>query len=193
MNIKMLKAALTGLVLSISGFANAGIIALESDSRLSGASIINIETNFGCYTRIGNIYNGSGFSIQSTSLTEYCNYTNFGQNGLGNNSQDPFIITFDNTISAFGFELGAVNNSMVLFKLFDSIGAHLESFSIANTGTAPNFFGGFGSGIKRIEVTVDYSILDGIRFVNSMSVPEPSTFAIFVLGIFGLASRKFKR
>ena len=35
--------------------------------------------------------------------------------------------------------------------------------------------------------------IDDVKLSNNVNVPEPSTFAIFALGMVGLASRKFKK
>lgn len=177
----------------LSTSVTAGVISSESDSRLSGASIIDIEPGIGCQVGIGDTYNGAGFSIHATNLREYCSWTNFGSSGLANPNSSPFTITFDNTISAFGFELGAVNRTFVSLSLFDTQGDLLESFSIANASINPNFFGGFGSSIKSISVSVDYSIIDGLRFVSNStpsSVPEPGTLAIFAVALLGIAARR---
>ena len=35
--------------------------------------------------------------------------------------------------------------------------------------------------------------IDNVKLTNNASVPEPSTLAIFALGLMGLVSRRFKR
>ncbi|GLX79913.1 hypothetical protein tinsulaeT_32530 [Thalassotalea insulae] len=82
---------------------------------------------------------------------------------------------------------------------FDEYNNLLEQVSFPNFG---NTFVGFSStlGIKSISIdrtddTDYYTFIDDIRYLSnpSTSVPEPSTFAIFALGLMGLAARKLKK
>jgi hypothetical protein len=38
-----------------------------------------------------------------------------------------------------------------------------------------------------------FTAFDNVSFVDAAEVPEPSTLAIFALGLMGLASRRFKK
>jgi hypothetical protein len=247
MNIKILKAALTGLVLSVSCFANAGLI--------------EIGTSYG---------NGADSWIHSDFRAD----TNYGDSDvlvLRNDGSNPSgwhrksYIRFDlsgnsESITAASFDLGIVFNTLVnneasinnvwdfeIYGLLDSsTGNNWGENSITWNNAVGNNVGttGFTSefellgslslnshsigeritlsnaallnfinndtddlitlGLRRVNTTrTDSSFLFASKenldysgpnlSLSTASVPEPSTLAIFALGMIGLASRKFKK
>ncbi len=85
-----------------------------------------------------------------------------------------------------GFEIYAGND-----KLGDDLGyaGHLGTYvGRENTGT-----GNIVNGDKTAGVEYIVNSMETFTFSAATSVPEPSTLAIFALGIMGLATRRFKK
>jgi hypothetical protein len=80
----------------------------------------------------------------------------------------------------FTVSLSALSFADILNDNFFSIGAHLATA----IGEQSIFSSSNGVGVASLNV--DYT-------TQSEPIPEPSTFAIFALGIIGLASRRFKK
>jgi len=188
-NIKMLKAAVAGLVLSVSGFANAGLITLDGS--------IDDHTE---------VDHWSFFVTQSGTFTfdvlarESGN--DFFTNGVGNDELDSYIYLFTNDANGAlkgsdddggrGSD-GSVHSydsfmtvDLTIGKYLFAIGDHYLSESEARVGLNGD---NAGSTVGRYSVSI--SSAAGVARVNS--VPEPSTLAIFALGIMGLAARRFKK
>ncbi|WP_440874202.1 PEP-CTERM sorting domain-containing protein [Thalassotalea sp. PLHSN55] len=178
MNIKMLKAACVGLVLSASNFANAGIIEATIDTLNDGFT----DTVSGItYWDINKFYNMDVATIESQGFT---------------------LDTFNNASNLFDNIIAEYPISSDRDAAFDIMGS-LEDYiwirwddGVANA----NDDGGFiytSTDTKHIfNNTYDYTRDTFGALVQSSAsapVPEPSTLAIFALGILGLASRKFKK
>lgn len=187
MNILKKQIAMIGLALSISGFANAGLITTSADTHLTGATFITFEDEIA--TTSFTTYNGTGFSITSEGINafhKYSGYTNYGTYGIGTTGPN-FNIMFDSSVSAFSIEAGAVNQNPVIISLFDSNDILIETLSAAGACCSPILYGAFGSDIKRVNFNIDYVIIDGLSFVESAAnVPEPTSLAIFGLGLAGI-------
>jgi len=220
MNIKMLKAALAGLVLSVSGFSNATLITFNDAALFEAAagtlntedfsseaveySTANYSGVFGGFT-LTSLSNGDNNGIlnsliASSGAGDVSNGIGFfGQNfyGWGNNDgglgpQSNF--SFSSSISAFGFDYFNADFS-------DSYNITVNGSVLNTIATNSNgFFGviAVGENITSAIITnlttggyVGAAGLDNVRV--SVQVPEPSTLAIFALGIMGLASRRFKK
>jgi len=210
MNIKTLKNTVAGLVLSISGFANASLIDFEDNAIASGT-----------YTTQGDIVS-SGFIFDSSS-----NHTHLANNSnLFSAFNDSTWFGIDNNVGTNVLSMNTQDGSVFSLNSFDIA----EFFGIPNevvVNVVGNYFGG---GSIALQVTLD-QIADGsgvindfqsvsfdnswvnlssVTFsatagtddrwfaldnivVNAASVPEPSTLAIFALGMMGLVSRRFKK
>jgi len=189
MNIKMLKAALAGLILSVSSFANAGLITFDdvtpnsfqdttfNDFTLYEGSVGDWSTNYGiheAYSGTQNMvnHNGNGFGLLTYNLG-----------------------TFD-FISAFFHQDNRVPSRAVtsLFGL-DENGNTIYSTNITTTNdwTKHSFSWTGITSLKWTASSANIGIDDFEYSVADASVPEPSTLAIFALGIMGLASRRFKK
>ena len=95
--------------------------------------------------------------------------------GIGGAAFGPL---FGSNILLGTFEFTAVDFGSTVASTSNSLGDIFEGF------TTTNFFG----------PSVFNSASANIRVVSAVStVPEPSTLAIFALGIMGLASRRFKK
>jgi hypothetical protein len=166
MNIKMLKAAVAGLVLSVSGFANAGLIFVDS------------------------WHVGDGLQWSSGTPTAYS-----GQETaallFGGDASDYVISTVSNLITD-------INNSAWYDGMGISMGILAQDFENGDLYTSR----------VRSAYILDHSCrnryadnalscLESDTHINYAfrvtDVPEPTTLAIFALGIMGLASRRFKK
>lgn len=215
MNIKILKAAVAGLVLSVSGLANAGLISTNdydltsiSGSWLTGSTGWNLS---------GSINLGLADAILSDGYVD-----DFGRTVVnGIYSMDSGVLTFgtngtDYLLDSFSFITSRNyenNSSFILDYRLDggswltadtassnSLVAPLSScLSSTNNLCAGKLatlsFGGVLADEWRIsksgsQISFHEVIVQG---VDVQSVPEPTTLAIFALGIMGLVSRRFKK
>ncbi len=219
MNLKSTKLALIGLLLSITGFANAGLIEYDllSISDRSGAS--------------SNVYNGDGYigAYRSSFSGIFCLERESCKTALQVDISDLFAlgnITLNSVQLSFELKESSAGTQNITASAFNSQGQLSHHFlapssyaqgifsvtgKTANTlditnlftqgfNLGNNWFGlhlnasteymwtwtqaGYDRDDAKVRITVDYSVND---------IPEPSTLAIFALGILGLASRKFKR
>jgi hypothetical protein len=221
MNIKMLKAALAGLALSVSGFANASLIILDFEG-------------IGNTANINDFYNG-GTDSQGNSGVNYG--ISFGTNTLGlidsdaggtasiANEPSGESVMFFSTGSAIlnyaaGFDTGfsffyssAKSATVDIFDGINGTGNILGSIDLAAQNTDncigdpngnycnwTNIGASFAGTAKSINFggSANFIAFDDVTFGSEVAgeatdVPEPSTLAIFALGIMGLASRRFKK
>jgi len=196
MNIKMLKAALAGLILSFSGLSNAGLISISNISgNLYEASFTGpvsytmttaLSTNYHAGIRVENVFanslssNGtyvSGHSIVSinggTDINLYYN-TNLPWTGGG---KDFFLNTGVNWM-----------NLMPALNVGDLLTFTSHTFRFT-TSADMTLSGAEGNSYISQSGTTALSTFG----TATTAVPEPSTLAIFALGIMGLASRRFKK
>jgi hypothetical protein len=182
MNIKMLKAAVAGLVLSISGFANAGLITFDTASTPGitlGGSMTWKATGG------GHLYDESYDRTSSIIFDTDTYVTSFDLNnkpwegyGTSTNVTDYLIRAFDvNNIQIWNAQVdissyGTWDNWLTL------------NVNIANVRELR-----FGAAGPSAWPSIDNLVINE----QSTDVPEPSTLAIFALGIMGLASRRFKK
>jgi|TARA_R100001377_G_scaffold41722_4_gene23525 hypothetical protein len=201
MNIKMLKVAAAGLILSTSTFANAGLIDFNSMSEgiYSGNSDFTV-------TSYGGPESDASLTpiIRNQAGTTYlCNSTEITDTGCSYPTED--IIDFDFNIGLDSLTLsmnwagnpssggtGATVNS------YDISGNLLESFGYLGSTNATYTFDST-SDIYSIQTNSGLTSRNdwwyGINSINytAAEVPEPTTLAIFSLGIMGLAARRFKK
>jgi hypothetical protein len=204
MNFKFLNAAIVSLVLSVSGFANAGLIT-SIDSGATTHDFIFSGFTAGPISESGITYS----STHSSSVYGYESSYGFSGNGLWNgmdmlglNTQiGAMTIEFDTAVAEV---LAFVNyidtwSGSARISVFDSSFSLLETSALTfSTGGVAN--SGFDLGFKRNTNEIKYIQfidqgigLNNLRSFASTDVPEPSTLAIFALGIMGLASRRFKK
>jgi len=170
MNIKMLKAALAGLILSVCGFANAGLILTQS----TATTDTNNVTTFDWATIM--------FTSQYTDTITLGNMLSGYAHHHGNTDLDTMLNVFDGSTWINVFRADILAGNILLSSLYSS--------PITFTGMT----------ISGIRLTGNYSVHQMYHSVSTnmtytlsgTPVPEPSTLAIFALGMIGLASRKFK-
>jgi hypothetical protein len=234
MNIKNFKLAVAGLIISTSGFANAGLIDLNTWTPTSGGtwgvdtggtsvlqSTNGQPTYFLSDTNYINTQFDGTFGVETTSDDDFIGFT-FGYN----NSTD--FLLFDwkqgnqnhTGYAPSGFTLSKISGSNVNY--WDHSGADitvLASDYTGNNGWVDHTVYGFSldfttTGIKiGIDGTNIFDVSGSfntgkfgfynysqsqVRYTGfteevSQSIPEPSTLAIFALGLMGLASRRFKK
>lgn len=188
MNISMLKAAIVGLVLSVSGFANAGLIftdvsydassitfTVEGD--LSGYASPAENNSFGI-EYYGDIWagpNAYATNTWSTSIFDSFTISTSGNTGLWNGINDSSPYTWS---SYTGDLTGAVVSKKTITLSLSSARLNINA-----TNPKFDFIWGWAGNDDQVTVLHTYST----------QVPEPSTLAIFALGIMGLASRRFKK
>ena len=223
LKIKYLKTAFTSLMITTSclvNLANAGIINILENSGFETGNfdywtITGTSTNYGvdldnlnlsAYTNIDPAYSNvrsgsySAWNIVSATNNEYVDYTqtvdvlsntaydigfflSFGQNtGYGDSSRiyvNGTALSSDTTGSAVGTDQTSFRN-------------HYTTFTTAANMTSMNVkYRVNGSGTFRAAFSVDDFYVNYDEPSNT--VPEPSTLAIFALGMIGLASRRFKK
>ncbi len=223
MNLKVLKAAAAGLIISVSSFANAAIIpfGIQDDIDITtvtndwGWSLCHQETYGTSGTTIDNLFDdcsgnyvmlASGLTSSSTLdlaaaalLTDVTTYTARDETHLANGAEWYF------NGGSLGFapqgasilQNSADVNATGLFggTAIDSTSDfRLSWHTSGGYGNAPTQLdGGWRSGSN----TNLNSAQNWNRYVFSINtaaeVPEPSTLAVLALGLMGIASRRFKK
>ena len=204
MSIKMLKAALVGLILSLSSFANAGVI-YSYDVVYDGSNFTfdnnsswhNLSFNVGDSLDItlmaapgdhwewltgskewyANIFDTTG--CLNTGLSEWSFSNNGSPVGGGSHNLSQSCVHFGPQ-NALSLSNGTLFDQYQFNYTFDSGDNTTLSISLINSNSI-----------------MGWSFNDGIRFqyidANINEVPEPSTIAIFALGFMGLAARRLKK
>jgi hypothetical protein len=176
MNIKMLKMAFAGLVLGVSGFANAGLIG----------STVTVTNTFG-----GSIYDGpTDVLVQSGLINELTSFGDLWDININDNSID-MVCNYSLCDSAVGFDEylfeGLTWGAASFFTGFSMTTNPLGLAVSSSMPTSTSFY--LSMNLAQMSIG---SVIH-IDFQESVSVPEPSTLAIFALGLMGLASRRFKK
>jgi hypothetical protein len=186
MNIKMLKAALAGLILSASGFANAGLIftvaEVGSDVVITGSGSFDLTGT----TLVGD-HAFSGFMNSSQALAvgnqgSWDGYTGFTSNS-GAFGTGSFVDGSVDSGDVFGLDPLQLGGVVFLPTSYVSGDALSGSTTLVGHSFASL---GLNTGTYQYATTHD-------TITIQVSVPEPSTLAIFALGMIGLASRRFKK
>jgi len=166
---------LAGLVLSMSGFSNAGLITISHANLLPTSGYESIDLDFDGINDIYMAVRYSGgdkayFSLSSgtdmaSGFVSLGTMIDNSLTWLTSGYQDPVMSIGNNYLGIFNTSSGAFYGYATID--YDGTDMYLASYTYDDTGS-------------------------GIR-VTSTDVPEPSTLAIFALGIMGLASRRFKK
>jgi hypothetical protein len=195
MNIKMLKAAFAGMVLSVSGFATAGLLTFEEFGQKEccwNGDILDNE-----YSALGINFSGNweiknqsgGFGVNAISGEHFAAFNQV-------RGDTELTITFDNTTDLLSGFLGTSTTGAWSFNAYlnDSL---VISSDITSSANQYKEFSFSGVDFNKVILTSQFraGVLDNLQFGKSIpsQVPEPSTLAIFALGIMGLASRRFKK
>jgi hypothetical protein len=203
MNIKMLKAAVAGLVLSVSGFATAGLITVsEITNQTTDGQLFNFSLNISDYFAgssstleviiQGDFDGGAGSSEDVSVSMEGVLFGNFGFDStqaynvvnytLGVNNFNTYKFNLQFLLDAGTTASLLLDNVLNVAIDFDDgvntdCGWSNTDNCITNSGASPF-------------AAINYTYSNSVPTTN---VPEPTSLAIFALGIMGLASRRFKK
>jgi hypothetical protein len=190
MNNKFLKMAFAGLVLGVSSFANAGLIYLDADSIATGGNLdsSSLIVSAGTISYVGEIRadHSDGDLIAAGSVGNVFD--------IATGSSARFDFDFD--VSSISFIFGG-NAGVFNVIASDILGDVVDSFFTNNTGGGA-FAGPLtlsGAGIRSLsweDPGFNFAAIDNMS-ISTAEVPEPSTLAIFALGLMGLASRRFMK
>ena len=217
----MIKAVLTGLLLTVSGFAaNAALILTNTANITSSAS--QVETG----TTTLDVTGGAGgllVAYTASASDGTCCGANFSLDNLNDgdigagvtgtglyaipNSGD-LLLDFGapSILTGIAIYNGYGNRDNGRYTLRDDMGVTLGAWNIARTGGAgatgvDSFWLSFITPVATSSLTLDGQSFQNNRtvsyreiqvFSSSAAVPEPTTIAIFALGALGLVSRRFK-
>jgi hypothetical protein len=209
MNMKNFKAIIAGLVLSVSGFANAGLISdVTGNGSIANALDIDGSFSLGANVDIANSeitpWASISSGVESAARYDYYSFTAMaGMNGIfdidyGRNaggSFDPELVLFDllGAVLAQNDDSATSNGAGGSVHNYDSFLSH--TFAVNGTyiiGVCQFSCGGQQGGMtgNLIPASGTYQLQVSIE---NHDIPEPSTIAIFALGIMGLVARKVKR
>ena len=190
MNIKMLKAALAGLVLSVSGFANAGLIAQEIEQTIDGQNFIftlnaddyQVGTSSLLTIDVQGDFNSGIGSLEHIEaiIIEGVNYGSFEHTS----TESYNVVQGPSLFNAYRFSLDFTFDSATT-NLF--LNDDILDISIYFAGKVNEQYGWWTAVNGERSGPPPYA---AVSFAYSQ-VPEPSTLAIFALGIIGLATRRF--
>jgi len=195
MKFKIIKAALAGLVLTLSGFANSAIIL--SGDVASGSGVLTFTTDYSFNITSNETVRGIAFdewgvtSDGNRAITSVSESVNALLNGVL--SSLPDVIMADNTDGTFGDLTSAdaylfTIASGILVSVGDILTIQASSFNLAAISNwNSNVDGQFDGDLFLIDNV-------GTRLSeNGVAVPEPSTLAVLALGLIGLGARRFKK
>ncbi len=189
MSIKILKAAIAGLILSIGGYANATLIDNDmytTDSE-SGLDWLDWTAASGVtQTDALTTFESGGWRVANQNdVYELLNnffdttFSNGSSRSISTGSLPDFSARFAQFKELFGS-----NNGTQVFGRIEGFGLIGVQSNYVFAGYIPSNYGSINNTSTR----------QGVALVrNTMQVPEPSTLVIFTLGIIGLASRRFKQ
>jgi len=219
MKFKFLKVALTSLILCANGFANAGLIQVGTLPSYAGDCTINCTpllqqvygssnftvgdstiTSISFFAGAGNWSAGNNYEIW---LSEFApgvgNLTNSWSSNLGASAVLFDTIQIGNTTNGqavtwsgnFSYNLSAGD---LLVSVRNTGAAGGAAMYASSDGTKQRAYSFSSNTAQSMNVNRgNYGLVTRFTTSASTDVPEPSTLAIFALGLMGLASRRFKK
>ena len=197
----------SGNITSDTEVFNTGLVVIANNLG-SGATATTVNgVNFGVSTvGLGAMGNGGGDFSRSfapgsglDNLLSGLVYQGGGSSsltlsGLTAGQNYNLQLLLQNSVNSTGRN-ASVNVQGQNFTLNYGSNANYLLASFAATGNAEtvNFGNGSGSESKRMVLNAYVLSTEGAGAGSASAVPEPSTLAIFALGLLGLASRRFKK
>ena len=189
MKFKFLSTIFGALIFSVSGLANAGLLTENFDGAFP-----EWESNWlGANSNLQNFYGvGQGRGNNPDGL--------WIEDGLSNGvniAEITFNSVFGITITDFSIDTKAYGSG-TLFEAFDMLGNSIISTTLTSNGQYHNISFSTTNGLSIFKYSNAYiegnTSIDNVTVTTgNVSVPEPTSLAIFALGIIGLASRRFKK
>jgi|SRR6267142_1717664 hypothetical protein len=152
-------------------------------------------------TAVTNQFAASGVSFSPQMYySPQTGFPNINGNDVGNwwgSSPVQFSVTlaFTNLQTAAAFALASNSTSYTFEALLG--GSTVDSFSTnVGNGSANNFYGFSGISFDSIRLTSnagDYFLLDNVQLGTVGAVPEPSTWAMLILGFAGVGYMAYRR
>jgi hypothetical protein len=207
MKIKFLNTV-AGLTLSACCFlnvANAGVIALDDWFDTAGTAtggITQSQFNNGLYFAVAQDIDFSTTDTYEITdgwhIASYAEYTNLHNSYQG--SINGYVHSNRNGWTQYTSASGSEEHKLFAFAdMFDEtlVDAGIHSGLIAFHGSVDSHIYAYGENLASIDKNTFAGLVvisDGsTAWGADVEVPEPSTLAIFALGMVGLASRRFKK
>lgn len=202
--MKKLITALTFSALAYANTASAGLITSSGDAALTGATVINFDSqptfSFDTLT-IGDVT----FTNLASGDLRIRPWSSYGASGQAldtgaTGAPNTIQIDFATAVSAFAMNWGAANPDWNV-SLYNATNALIDTVVFPGgsgaTGGASftEFFGATGAGITKVIMQTtsgfDYVIIDNFQFVaGSAPVPAPAALGMLGLGLIGLGMRR---
>ena len=194
----MLKAVCAGLIFTLSGFANAGIIDHGGYTEVNGidwldwTSTLDMTQSQALAANVG--WRAATLTEVRVMMNEVFE-TTFAW-GDAHSISSGFGINISEKNMMFNNLFGCTRcspNDNVTYALINGVGL---VGTYRNMGGYTQVFAGYGKGY--FGQVIHHQTNAGVALVRGASnekteVPEPTTLAIFALGMMGLASRRFKK
>ena len=202
MRFKFFQAAFFGIVLSTTFLVNVAHAGLINFEGISGSGNSQYTYVNGYTQDLGDGFNlsspsGATFIIGSNYNANWGNGVSSGLHGLGFYSGYSVIDNGGSIFDALSVNAGSVydNGTSILIEGYLSgTLTHSVTTGIYNLYESSNVILNFtGIDALRFSLLTGGSALVDDIITSSIDVPEPSTLAIFALGMIGLASRRFKK
>ncbi|WP_293750339.1 PEP-CTERM sorting domain-containing protein [uncultured Paraglaciecola sp.] len=198
MDNKMLKMAFASLVLGVSSFANAGLVLLAD---LSVENTITLTATSG--TSLATV---SGRDSEGFYLADFFDsalpllYTLISGNlTSANNASNNTPLLFNHYrsrskgLNVYSF----TNDAKMLFTAGELAFSGQASWNVDAASYASALNGAQSGNVyapaDRDRDIANATLIGAWEVIGATDVPEPSTLAIFALGLMGLASRRFMK